>query len=157
MDFNKILSINDKKKIISDVAQLSENQQIEIFNILNLKKEVKYTENKNGIFINLDDVDNNSLNEIIKFISFCKESNKVLDKNANQMLIPPEPSNIDDNMENNVIINDSISKIIQKENYDNFDEDINYKISKISNDIDSLNNSDIDDNLSENENLSDSD
>ena len=129
MDINNILSINDKKNLINDVSQLSTNQQIEIFNILNLKKEVKFTENKNGIFINLDDVNNSSLNEVSRYILFCKESNKVLEKNITSMLLPPEPSNINNN---NNIMNNSISKIIQTDETEQSDcNDIHYKIKNV--------------------------
>jgi hypothetical protein len=157
MNIDKILSINEKKNIINDVSQLSENQQLEVFNILNLKKEIKFTENKNGVFINLDDIDNESLNEIVKYISFCKESNKVLEKNINSMLVPPEPSNINSDY-NNIIINNSISKIIQKEsdNLNDNDNNIHYKIKKISNEMNELLSENSDDEHCDN-NISDSD
>ena len=157
MNIDKILSIIEKKNIINDVSQLSENQQLEVFNILNLKKEIKFTENKNGVFINLDDIDNESLNEIVKYISFCKESNKVLEKNINSMLVPPEPSNINSDY-NNIIINNSISKIIQKEsdNLNDNDNNIHYKIKKISNEMNELLSENSDDEHCDN-NISDSD
>ena len=159
MNIDKILSINEKKNIINDVSQLSENQQLEVFNILNLKKEIKFTENKNGVFINLDDIDNESLNEIVKYISFCKESNKVLEKNINSMLVPPEPSNINSDY-NNIIINNSISKIIQKESDNLNDNDnnnnIHYKIKKISNEMNEILSENSDDEQCSN-NISDSD
>ena len=105
--------INIKKSIIEDASKLSEIQQIEIFNILKANENFDFTENKNGIFINLENVSDSSINEVEKYISFCKESNLILEKKENSILLPPEPSNNAEN-ELNIAINEHpISKIIK--------------------------------------------
>jgi len=82
---------------------------------------------------------------------------KVLEKNINSMLVPPEPSNINSDY-NNIIINNSISKIIQKEsdNLNDNDNNIHYKIKKISNEMNELLSENSDDEHCDN-NISDSD
>ena len=107
------LTLNEKQKMINDVSLLSESQQIEVFNILELHNEIKYTENKNGIFININDIPDSTINEIIKYIDYCNQSNKILEKNEDVMLHPPEPSN-NANLHSN-ILNKSISKIVNTE------------------------------------------
>ena len=73
------------------------------------------------------------------------------------MLVPPEPSNINSDY-NNIIINNSISKIIQKEsdNLNDNDNNIHYKIKKISNEMNELLSENSDDEHCDN-NISDSD
>ena len=135
MDDNKLetITINDKKNMINDVSTLTESQQIEIFNILSINNnDLKFTENKNGIFINIDEISDAKIIEIIRYISICKESNQLLNKNTYQTLTPPEPSNYNNNP---TVINKSISKIIQQnsneEQEDNSQKIININLNNI--------------------------
>ena len=104
-----------KKKIINSITNLSEHQQIEIFNILKSTENFNYTENKNGIFINLDNIPKNIIDEVDKYISFCNESNNILENKNNSVLLPPEPSNLSQNTFNETINEHPISKIIKSE------------------------------------------
>ena len=54
-----------KDKIIS----LEEHQYIEIYNILN-KYDIKYTKNKNGIFVKMNIITNQCLNDIEKLLIY---------------------------------------------------------------------------------------
>ena len=75
MSNNKLL-----ENIISDVETLNKQEHIEILRILKSKNyNIKITENNNGCFINLNDVDEKILEQIQKFIFFITDKNKELD------------------------------------------------------------------------------
>jgi len=72
-DFNeKILST--KKYILKEITKLNKLEHIEIFKILK-NNNIIYTENVNGIFVNMKNLDVNTLNDIIKFINYVKNKN----------------------------------------------------------------------------------
>ena len=73
--------LNDLKK---QILNLQENQYYEIIKILN-KFEGKYSQNKNGIFINMNKLSDTIIEEIEKFLVFCKSNNKYLEKNDNKI------------------------------------------------------------------------
>lgn len=80
--------LEDKKKyIISNSSILTNIEHIEIFKILK-KYNIKYSENSNGIFINLNYLDNKIIDEIFKFIYFCiknKEKLKIESKERDNL------------------------------------------------------------------------
>lgn len=59
--------------ILNNVKELNEDQMIEIYKIFK-KNEVKCTINKNGIFTDLKQVDDNIILEIINLIKYLKET-----------------------------------------------------------------------------------
>ena len=63
-------TVIEKKEIVNKIKSLSKIEHIEIFKILR-RNNIKYTENSNGIFINLINIDNNIIKQIDEFISFC--------------------------------------------------------------------------------------
>jgi len=77
---------NIKKELIKDIKTLSTNEHIQVFYIIQ-NANVKYTENNNGIFINLSNINNTILNKLIKFVEYAKinnteleTTNKIIDK-----------------------------------------------------------------------------
>ena len=72
-------TINDKKNLIKAIEYLSKVEHIEIFKIIQ-KNKIKYTQNDNGIFINLSLLDNKMVDEIQNFVNFCIDNKKSLDK-----------------------------------------------------------------------------
>jgi len=114
-----------KQKIISDVNSLSNLQQIDILNIIH-KYDVKFSENNNGIFVDLNIVPDDFILEIEKYTSFCKESNDLLSGMVNndkkKVLVPPEPI---ENESKNMNIDNLMSKIIDKD--DNQEEKEDYE------------------------------
>lgn len=80
-DFNeKILST--KKYILKEITKLNKLEHIEIFKILK-NNNIIYTENVNGIFVNMKNLDVNTLNDIIKFINYVKNKNiELLEKES---------------------------------------------------------------------------
>ena len=72
-DFNRKI-LNTKKYILKEITKLNKLEHIEIFKILK-NNNIIYTENVNGIFVNMKNLDINTLNDIIKFINYVKNKN----------------------------------------------------------------------------------
>ena len=66
-----------KKKLIDISKNLTKLEYIEIFNIIQ-KDEYHYTENKNGIFINLSNIQETTLNKIFTFLNYIKHKKQDL-------------------------------------------------------------------------------
>ena len=71
---NRELYLN-KKRLMESVKKLSKDEIIEIFKIF-LDNNVPYSENNNGIFINLNNVKEKTLNEINKYIEYIEVKKK---------------------------------------------------------------------------------
>ena len=70
-------NIKDKKQLVKDISNLNKIEHIEIFKIFK-KDNIKYTENSNGIFINLNKVDDKTLLKVRNFLNFYNNNNKKL-------------------------------------------------------------------------------
>ena len=74
--------LETKRNILKEVGKLNKLEHIEIFKILS-RNNVNYTENVNGIFVNMKNLDINTLNEMINFINFVKNKNiELLEKES---------------------------------------------------------------------------
>lgn len=73
----KDYSIQDKRDLVIKIEKLSNLEQIEIFKLI--KEETKhYTENLNGIFININILSNNTLYKIEQFMEYCYKQQEEL-------------------------------------------------------------------------------
>jgi hypothetical protein len=95
--------IKDLKNLIS---QLHENEHIEILKIIKNDTD-KYTENRNGIFINMSKLKNSTLINIRNFVHFCYENRKSFENNKDKM--------------------DIIKNLVSDDNKDNESFDSNYE------------------------------
>ena len=75
-----VFSINDKKMLVSDIGELSKHEHIEIFKIIR-EYGIKYTQNDNGILLNMNILDDKVLERIYQFVTFCKDNKKSLEEN----------------------------------------------------------------------------
>ena len=76
---NNSYSNKELKDLVISINKLSKNEHIEIYKLLkNFSKQ--FTENSNGIFINLSILDDNIIKDLIKFVSFRIGSNNYLNK-----------------------------------------------------------------------------
>ena len=66
-------------QIKNSIEKMNKTHQIEIFKIIN-KNNIEFNENKNGIFINLTNLDTNILEEIQDYIMFVSKQNIFLNK-----------------------------------------------------------------------------
>lgn len=73
-DSNKV---KDLKELRERIGNLDVCEHIEILKII-IKNDVKFTENSNGVFINMNKLDEKSLDDIRSFLSFINNNlNKI--------------------------------------------------------------------------------
>ena len=63
------------KYILKNRDKLSNEQQLEVYNIIE-EYNIKHTKNKNGVFINLENIDDTKIIEIYNYINFSIITNK---------------------------------------------------------------------------------
>ena len=67
----------EKIKIKNQIEKLDSIYQKEILKII-IKNEIKYSENRNGIFLNMENLNDLTLNEITQKLEYIKEQEKTL-------------------------------------------------------------------------------
>jgi len=67
------------KTIQANVSKLTESENLELFKII-LDTNANYTKNNNGIFLNLNWIDEELLHKINTYISFCIKSQNEISK-----------------------------------------------------------------------------
>jgi hypothetical protein len=72
-----------KKNILENIKDLNPFEHQEIFKIVR-KYNIRYSENSNGVFINMNKLSKRTINEIDKFINYCN-SNKLIFQNDNKV------------------------------------------------------------------------
>lgn len=70
---NHEFSPSQIKELRNSISKLEKEELYEIFKIIRLDNE-KYTENKNGIFINMSKLKTDTLHKFKHFVSFCQEN-----------------------------------------------------------------------------------
>ncbi len=124
---NKELYLS-KKRLIESIKKLSKDEIIEIFKIF-LDNNVPYSENNNGIFINLNNVKEKTLTEINKYIDYIEVKkndlvNSEIKVNEQKELLGQSNKIIVDNFE----VNKKIYK--EYEFQENHEEILNSKINE---------------------------
>ena len=71
------------EKIRKSIESMEKINQIEFAKIL-LNNNVKLTENNNGIFVNLNILDNNTINQFISQLDFINNQNNLLNIDENK-------------------------------------------------------------------------
>tara|TARA_Y100001970_G_C14022292_1_gene744173 strand:- start:223 stop:654 length:432 start_codon:yes stop_codon:yes gene_type:complete len=79
-------SIKDKQNIMETISKLNKIEHIEIFKIFK-NHHVKFTENSNGIFINLSKVPDVILYEVTLLLRFYEKNNKHLNEYAKKKTV----------------------------------------------------------------------
>jgi len=74
------LTIYNKRKIVEKVMNFSKEVHMEIFYFLKDRMNDKYTINQNGVFINLNHLDNDTLQELKKRVDFYYKNEKKLNE-----------------------------------------------------------------------------
>jgi len=88
--------LKQKINLKKDIKNLNKNEYIEIFKII-LNNNIKYTENNNGIFINLKYVNEQVMEKLLNFIEFSKIKKKKFKKIENVRLLEKNKSKQKDN------------------------------------------------------------
>ena len=64
----------DNEKIKESIDKLSKDQHIHIYNlIINKQKNMNISENSNGSFLNMNDLEESTLNDMIKYINYLEK------------------------------------------------------------------------------------
>ena len=69
--------IDKLKDMKKKIGNLNENEHIEIFYMIK-EDGLKYTQNNNGIFVNMKKLDVTTLHKIDNFINFCINNKEIL-------------------------------------------------------------------------------
>jgi len=101
--------IMKKKRLLEAVSNLSTTEYLEIFNIF-IEDKCQYSENINGVFINLNNVNEETIDRINSFINFIK------DKKQDLLSRDKEVQTMKDNYIKEEIIQENVSAIMQAEN-----------------------------------------
>ena len=123
------MEYRSRDNLKKELSTLSTSEYQEIFNILR-NDNITYTENKNGVFINLKHVHEPTVDKIFNFIEFCKDNKKNLslldekqkehikntniNKQARSYTMNVNNDEIINNLENSVLNN---KKLLPTENF----------------------------------------
>ena len=69
-----VLTYKEKVLLQHNVKLLKENEFMEILRIL-INNNIKYTENNNGIFVNMTKLSQKTIEDIESFLTFIKNNN----------------------------------------------------------------------------------
>ncbi len=135
--------LNKKKKLKDLIKSLNRFELIEIFNIFK-NENCNYSENTNGIFINITNVDEEVINKVYKFIEFTEEKKKELKDQEEMIEIERERikdiNKLNEENYNNYIFNQNfIHQIQENKNMEVLsepEEEYNYEINLSSEDED---------------------
>lgn len=100
-----------KRKLIESIKQLSKDEHIEIFKML-LDEHIPYSENNNGIFINLNNVKDSTLDHIINYIEYIQRKRDQFIQDDMRLM---ESKNLLGNSSKIVVNNFEMNKTIYKE------------------------------------------
>ena len=113
IEYNANASIKKKKKLLDSVKNLSNIEYNEIFNIIQ-ENNCQYSGNNNGIFINLQNVNDEIIDKIFNFLEFIKKKKEELNEkdfvleNIKKDIQVNETEHFDNNKINNTQKNETI-------------------------------------------------
>tara|TARA_B100000902_G_C27205117_1_gene861192 strand:+ start:168 stop:464 length:297 start_codon:yes stop_codon:yes gene_type:complete len=73
------MDATDLKNLKNTIENMTKYNQIEILRILSKNKNVTINENSNGSFINLTELDEDTINTLNKYISYVNDQENALD------------------------------------------------------------------------------
>jgi hypothetical protein len=71
--------------IINKIKTFDKNDQIHILKILLNQCNINYSENKNGTFFNMNDIENNTIEDIVKYIHYVEQKEDDINKIEKKM------------------------------------------------------------------------
>jgi hypothetical protein len=134
----------DLKRIVNSIEELSTDEKKEVFKIFD-SNQVKYTENNNGMYIIMSMVDGSVLEQVTKFLDFCKKNRDTLasmenaQMNEKDKIFGKNGEVIETNMENMTDSNVTVTKVTYQKELDKYglnivntetEQDINLTTSK---------------------------
>jgi hypothetical protein len=101
------------KTIQTNVSKLTDNENLELFKII-LEANANYTKNNNGVFLNLNWIDEDLLNKINNYIIFCIKSQNEISKYELMKTLLNDSINtkeINSDIENNLSVDNDTTEI----------------------------------------------
>ena len=101
------------KTIQTNVSKLTDNENLELFKII-LEANANYTKNNNGVFLNLNWIDEDLLIKINNYIIFCIKSQNEISKYELMKTLLNDSINtkeINNDIENNLSIDNDTTEI----------------------------------------------
>lgn len=132
LDTQDILNLRNK------ITNMNRNDQIEILRLLR-KNKIKYTENKNGIFINLTKLPNKMLLELQNFVDFSIQNKDTIEKEniiRDSYRNKVEKDNVSNSLDSENIntqiqtVTVTSEEIINREDYILFENETSYSLSE---------------------------
>jgi len=114
------------KTIQTNVSKLTENEILELFKII-IDTNANYTKNNNGIFLNLNWIDDDLLNKINNYILFCIKSQNEISKYELMKTLLNDSINTKENIAD--IETDSLAAVNTIDTVTNYNDVINDNIS----------------------------
>lgn len=71
------MNTSKQKKLKNKIENLDQIHQIKILDIL-ISNQIKYSENRNGIFLNMDNLNEKTISEIEKNLEYFRKQEKTL-------------------------------------------------------------------------------
>lgn len=130
LDTQDILNLRNK------ITKMNRHDQIEILKLLR-KKKIKYTENKNGIFINLTKLNNKMLLELQNFVDFSIQNKDTIEKediirDSYRNKVDKDNLSMESENKNSLEQTTTVTtkEIINQEEYILFDNETSYSLSE---------------------------
>lgn len=79
-----IKNIKRLETINTKIEKLNKKQHIEILRIITKDDKINITENKNGIFINMNEISDEIINKIVEYLNYIETKEKELITIENQ-------------------------------------------------------------------------
>lgn len=97
----------DKKQLVKEIGYLSKDEHIEIFKLIK-NSTPHYTQNDNGIFINLSILDDKIVNKLRQFVNFCIDNRQTLE--TKDKIIQLEKDKMFSNISEKNVDNETVEK-----------------------------------------------
>ena len=97
------INIKKIKKLKKKILNLTKKEHIEVFKIIRENKD-NYSENRNGVFINMNKLDIQIIEKVSNFVDFCYENKRKIELD-NQII-----QNLKENLKKNEIDSGKITK-----------------------------------------------
>lgn len=70
------MDIETRQELVNRIDKLNKEEHIEILKIILKQNNINYSENKNGTFLNMNDIDDNILKDVEQYVNYVNLKNK---------------------------------------------------------------------------------
>ena len=99
-DMSEVFTTSKLNYIRDSIENMNKFNQIEVLRILNKSKDVILNENKNGIYVNLTEIDDLVLSELVNFIDYTTGQENLLSSTEKEKEVYKQKYFTKDNKDN---------------------------------------------------------